>query len=95
MRANKARPNTRGKGKRNIPPTNGRRKADEPPAKAPANKKSKTNAAAVNGDMDFSDDESKMKLEEGGSKSKMTDEEKRKNFLERNRYVLGPLIVLY
>ena len=90
-----ARPNTRGKGKRNPSPTNGRRKADEPLVKAPANKKSKTNAAAINGDIDFSDDESKMKLEEGGSKSKMTDEEKRKNFLERNRYVLEPLIVLY
>ncbi|KAM6513986.1 Transcription factor [Fusarium falciforme] len=79
------RPNTRGKGKRNTSPTNGRRKADEPLVKAPANKKSKTNAAAINGEMDFSDDESKIKLEEGGSKSKMTDEEKRKNFLERNR----------
>ncbi|KAJ4228759.1 Transcription factor [Fusarium falciforme] len=62
-----ARPNTRGKGKRNLPPTSSRRKADEPPFNAPANKKSKINAAAINGDMDFSDDESKMKLEEGGS----------------------------
>jgi ATF/CREB family transcription factor len=90
-----ARPNTRGKGKRNPSPTNARRKADESPAKAPANKKSKTNAAAINDDMDFSDEWSKMKLEEGGSMSKMTDEEKRKNFLERNRYVLQSLIVLY
>ncbi|KAJ3454211.1 hypothetical protein MRS44_018105 [Fusarium solani] len=84
-KSEQARPNTRGKGKRNPSPTNGQRKADEPPVKAPVNKKSKTNAAAINGDMDFSDDESKMKLEEGGSKLKMTDEEKRKNFLERNR----------
>ncbi|WAO82852.1 BZIP domain-containing protein [Fusarium falciforme] len=80
-----ARPNTRGKGKRNPPPTYGRRKADEPLANAPANKKSKINTAAINGDMDFSDDKSKMKPEEGRSKSEMTDEEKRKNFLERNR----------
>ncbi|KAK2471342.1 hypothetical protein H9L39_17573 [Fusarium oxysporum f. sp. albedinis] len=80
-----ARPNTRGKGKRNPSPTNARRKADESPAKAPTNKKSKTNTAATNDDMDFSDEWSKMKLEEGGSMSKMTDEEKRKNFLERNR----------
>ncbi|KAL2687213.1 hypothetical protein Neosp_004766 [[Neocosmospora] mangrovei] len=81
-----ARPNTRGKGKRNPPPTNGRRKAEEPPVRQPANKKTKTNnAVAMNGSMDYSDDEANMKHEEGGSKSKMTDEEKRKNFLERNR----------
>lgn len=79
-----ARPNTRGRGKKNPPPTNGRRKADEPPSKAPANKKSKANNSMPM-DMDMSDDESKMKYEDGGSKSKMTDEEKRKNFLERNR----------
>jgi ATF/CREB family transcription factor len=79
-----ARPNTRGRGKKNPPATNGRRKADEPPSKTPANKKSKTNSS-MDMDMDMSDDESKMKYEDGGSKSKMTDEEKRKNFLERNR----------
>ncbi|KAM5352466.1 hypothetical protein ACJ41O_005189 [Fusarium nematophilum] len=83
--SDQARPNTRGKGKRNPPPTNGRRKADEPPAKAPANKKPKTHPAMNDNFDDVSDDESKMKHEEGGSKSKMTDEEKRKNFLERNR----------
>lgn len=43
-------------------------------------------------DMDMSDDETKMKFEDGGSKSKMTDEEKRKNFLERNRYVCDSII---
>ncbi|KAI5455908.1 hypothetical protein BGZ63DRAFT_418176 [Mariannaea sp. PMI_226] len=80
-----ARPKTRGKGKRNLSPTNGRRKADEPPVKAPANKKSKTNGSATNDNMDFSDEGSKMKLQEGGSMSKRTDEEKRENFLERNR----------
>lgn len=79
-----ARPNTRGRGKKNPPTTNGRRKADELPSKGPANKKSKTNNA-MSMDMDMSDDEDKMKYEDGGSKSKMTDEEKRKNFLERNR----------
>jgi ATF/CREB family transcription factor len=90
-----ARPNTRGKGKRNPPPTNGRRKADEPPVRPPANKKTKTNNAAMNGNMDYSDDEANMKHEEGGSKSKMTDEEKRKNFLERNRYAsLPPLMAV-
>lgn len=84
-------PATRGKGKRNsgtgAATTNGRRKAEEPPAKGPANKKAKTNGGApsVNSndddDEDHSDDDSKM----DGPKSKMTDEEKRKNFLERNR----------
>lgn len=86
-----ARPSTRGKGKRTstaTATTNGRRKADDAPAKAPANKKAKTNGATtngVNGDMDHSDDDTRR--DDNGSKSKMTDEEKRKNFLERNRYV--------
>lgn len=86
-----ARPNTRGKAKRNQPPiTNGRRKADESPAKQPPNKKSKASNGGGPMDMDFSDDDSKGKMDDGGSKSKMTDEEKRKNFLERNRYVSIP-----
>lgn len=82
-----ARPNTRGKGKRNPPATNGRRKAEEAPAKAPPSKKTKT-SSITNGDFDHSDDDDddmKMKFDEGNGKSKMTDEEKRKNFLERNR----------
>ncbi|KAM0303191.1 hypothetical protein ACHAPM_003984 [Fusarium culmorum] len=79
-----ARPNTRGRGKKNPPATNGRRKADEPPSKTPVHKKSKTNSMDMDMDM-MSDDESKMKYEDGSGKSKMTDEEKRKNFLERNR----------
>jgi ATF/CREB family transcription factor len=69
--------------------------ADEPPVKAPAHKKSKTNAAATNNTIDFSNEESKMKWGEGGSISEMTDEEKRKSFLDRNRYVLQSLILLY
>lgn len=92
-----ARPNTRGRGKRNSTAnggtTNGRRKADDAPKGA--NKKAKTNGggsiSSGAGDMDHlmmdhsDDDDMKMKDENGGSKSKMTDEEKRKNFLERNR----------
>lgn len=86
-----ARPNTRGKGKRNsgagAASTNGRRKAEEPPAKGPANKKAKTNGGApsvnsIDDDEDHSDDDSKGN---DNPKQKMTDEEKRKNFLERNR----------
>lgn len=36
-------------------------------------------------DMDSEDED--MKLNTGGDPKKMTDEEKRRNFLERNRYV--------
>jgi ATF/CREB family transcription factor len=87
------RPATRGKGKRNTAngttTTNGRRKAEETVTKGSA-KKAKTAAAAaaaaaaasVSAD-DMSDDDGDMKS--GDSKTKMTDEEKRRNFLERNR----------
>ncbi|KAI1177709.1 Aft1 HRA domain-containing protein [Nemania sp. FL0916] len=81
-------PNTRAKGKRGgAATTNGRRKAEEPPAKAPANKKAKTAPSTHSQDDITSDeDEDDSKLgPDGQGKSKMTDEEKRKNFLERNR----------
>ncbi|KAH6950380.1 hypothetical protein BKA56DRAFT_606583 [Ilyonectria sp. MPI-CAGE-AT-0026] len=86
--SDQARPNIRGKGKKSPPATNGRRKADEAPAKAPLNKKSKANSGDVTmpEDIDMSN-ESNMKYDENGTKTNMTDEEKRKNFLERNRYV--------
>lgn len=90
------RPATRGRGKRNSTAnggTNGRRKAADDAPKPPA-KKSRTNGGgsiSSVGDMDMmdqSDDENaNMKDENGNPKPKMTDEEKRKNFLERNRYV--------
>jgi ATF/CREB family transcription factor len=89
-----ARLNMRAKSKGNHSPANGQRRADEPPTRVPPNKKSKTNAAAINSGMNFSD-ESKTKLEDSGYKLKMADEENRKNFLERNRYVLKYLILLY
>jgi hypothetical protein len=82
-------------GKRNLSPTNGRRKADESTIEAPTNKKSMTNAAVTNNDIDCSDEGSTIRLEESVSMLKMTNEEKRKTFLERNRYVLQSLIVLY
>ena len=88
--AEQPKPSARGKGKKNPPASNGRRKAEDPaPAKAPPNKKAKGNSSSVNGNMSPSpsDDDDLMK-DEGGSRSKMTDEEKRKNFLERNRYVI-------
>jgi ATF/CREB family transcription factor len=89
------RSNGRAKGKKNgVASVNGRRKADEPPAKAPASKKAKTsaataaaNAAMMNGDETGSEEEDDDMHMDGSGKSKMTDEEKRKNFLERNRYV--------
>lgn len=80
-------PNTRGKGKKNPPATNGRRKAEEAPAKAPPNKKAKNNASVNGMSEEPSDDEDGDEMNNDGTKSKMTDEEKRKNFLERNRYV--------
>ncbi|XXH03780.1 hypothetical protein Hte_010186 [Hypoxylon texense] len=76
----------RGKGKRGsaAAATNGRRKADDAPTKQPASKKAKT-AASVNSMDQSSDEDDDEKGNENHPKSKMTDEEKRKNFLERNR----------
>ena len=83
----------RGKGKRNTPngtATNGRRKAEDAPTKGPAKKAKTASIAATEDDM-MSDDDDEMDDDDddpsNGStpKSKMTDEEKRKNFLERNR----------
>ncbi|XWW96372.1 hypothetical protein V2A60_004346 [Cordyceps javanica] len=69
----------RGKGKKTQ--ANNRRKADEPPAKAPPAKKTKGSAPPPSEPSDVSEDE-----DDGDpARSKMTDEEKRKNFLERNR----------
>ncbi|KAH6697578.1 Aft1 HRA domain-containing protein [Plectosphaerella plurivora] len=84
------RSNGRAKGKKNgVASVNGRRKADEPPAKAPASKKAKTSAAAAAAaamaEETGSEDEDDDMHMDGSGKSKMTDEEKRKNFLERNR----------
>ncbi|PHH68932.1 hypothetical protein CDD80_7124 [Ophiocordyceps camponoti-rufipedis] len=89
----KSKSSTRGRAKKNSVSSNGRRKADELPAKLPPSKKGKGNNGMMNGgpgssdedEDDDDDDDLKTKMEDGGSKSKMTDEEKRKNFLERNR----------
>ncbi|KAH0558687.1 hypothetical protein GP486_004662 [Trichoglossum hirsutum] len=90
-----AKPNTRNRGKRNAPgkagqgTSNGRRKADASPAgsRAQNNKKSKGNSGSAQ-NIGSSDDDIGMPQshESGGNEGKkMTDEEKRKNFLERNR----------
>jgi ATF/CREB family transcription factor len=58
------------------------------PVKAPPAKKSKANSGAASSvDEEHSDDDMDKFDENAPGKSKMTDEEKRKNFLERNRYV--------
>lgn len=82
----------RGKGKRNTKTSNtanNRRKADETPQKG-SNKRAKgNNGAAVDPSLeeqdedDDSDDDQQDDIGKDGKK--MTDEEKRKNFLERNR----------
>ncbi|KAK7756018.1 Transcription factor [Diatrype stigma] len=84
-----AKPNARGRGKKgasSTTSTNGRRKAEDTPAKQPANKKPKTAPSLDGGDEHTSDEEDDDDNHNGDHpKSKMTDEEKRKNFLERNR----------
>jgi len=83
------RPNTRGKGKKGA--VNGRRKAEETPVKAPASKKSKGNNGNANSSLmepEPQSDEEQLDMskdEYNANGKKMTDEEKRKNFLERNR----------
>jgi ATF/CREB family transcription factor len=96
--AGQAKLNTRTKGKKNsvgkaTQASNGRRKADDTPSKGP-NKRSKGNNGAANVDpyleqqeSDDDDEEEKHETHETNGR-KMTEEEKRKNFLERNRYVL-------
>lgn len=83
------RPNTRRKGKRNNDQmTNGRQKNNT--AKAPANKKAKgSNGRSMMMEPEpQSEEEPDMSKDEyNANGKKMTDEEKRKNFLERNRYV--------
>ncbi|KAK2625012.1 hypothetical protein QTJ16_005381 [Diplocarpon rosae] len=84
------RPITRTKGKRPASEThangNGRRKGNDQSARAPASKKSKPNNGNST-DMDQpSEEELDMNKDEyHANGKKMTDDEKRKNFLERNR----------
>ena len=86
---------TRIKGKRasggaNAAPSNGRRKADDTPPKQPSIKKQKKNnnnsqMMDIDG-MDSEEEQPNIKEEQyHPDGKKMTDEEKRKNFLERNR----------
>lgn len=95
-----SKPPTRNRGKRasggtNTAPTNGRRKADDTPPKQPSAKKQKkisnnNNNAMMDIDgMDSEEEQPNIKEEQyHPDGKKMTDDEKRKNFLERNRYVM-------
>lgn len=84
--------NAKGKGKKGANTrgnaANNRRKADDTPAKGP-NKKSKANNGSVSmeppSDMGESDEDDDDKSRLHGDPKKMTDEDKRRNFLERNR----------
>ncbi|THY17324.1 hypothetical protein D6D01_07521 [Aureobasidium pullulans] len=74
---------SRGKGKKNgnnKNSNNGRRKAEDQPKGS--NKRQKTSMPSMDEDESDMDD---MDMERGPDNKKMTDEEKRKNFLERNR----------
>ncbi|CCU78301.1 unnamed protein product [Blumeria hordei] len=76
----------RDKNKRNPLTTNGRRKASEPSTKSHPIKKSKgNNGNSHSVEEPMSEDETGNHSELGADGKKMTDEEKRKNFLERNR----------
>ena len=93
------RPTTRSRGKRTSngksAATNGKRKQEETPSKQSSAKKSKTNVNMSPEGMD-SEDEIQADIKEEqyhADGKKMTDEEKRKNFLERNRYDLGNIYV--
>jgi ATF/CREB family transcription factor len=92
-----AKPSTRSRGKKGgntKSQAGGRRKADETPAKQGANKKQKANngsARSQTAEEEDSDEDGSPKLELNENGKKMTDEEKRKNFLERNRYGFAPI----
>ena len=85
--ADQEKPTTRSKGKKSAgksgSTSNGRRKADDTPAKPPPNKKAKVNPVMMDDEEDSDDQEEMPDTHPDGKK--MTDEEKRKNFLERNR----------
>lgn len=80
-------PATRSRGKRQTSnkPANNRRKANDIPGKTPGNKRQKLSSMDRMESSPLLDmDDSPTHHKDG---KKMTDDEKRKNFLERNRYV--------
>ncbi|KAB8737504.1 hypothetical protein FH972_026463 [Carpinus fangiana] len=79
-------PSTRGSKKKGSAAKgkNGR-KAEETPSKQPAGKRAKGNSGMSINDMSDEDDQDDGEEQLNANGKKMTDEEKRKNFLERNR----------
>jgi ATF/CREB family transcription factor len=96
-------PTTRSRGKKAAggKAAGNRRKAEDTPAKTPANKRSKGNSGISNSsaqDMMMSDDDevdNSPMADTHPNGKKMTDEEKRKNFLERNRYVIPTIAIAF
>lgn len=87
----KATTRSRGKKGSSAKAANGRRKAEDTPSKG-ANKRQKNNNGASNTmsmDEDGMDSQDEEMEQIGADGKKLTDEEKRKNFLERNRFVLS------
>ena len=79
---------TRSKGKKGSSSKgaqNGKRKNEDTPSKAQASKKQRNSIGPSFEDMEDDDDGQDDMDDQNPDKSKMTDEEKRKNFLERNR----------
>lgn len=72
-----------GIGKTTKVASNSRRKADGPPRRSQPSKKAKGNTSAMSGDGAGESDGEDGEDDDG--KTDMPDEEKRKNFLERNR----------
>lgn len=90
------RPNTRGKGKRNSDQMANSRQKTNGNSKASASKKAKGNSgrSMVMEPEPQSEEEPDMSKDEyNANGKKMTDDEKRRNFLERNRYVKSDLIL--
>lgn len=80
--------NGRGKKASGAKATNGKRKPEDMPAKVTIKKQRGNDGMTMpEDDMDEDDMGPDMDDETGPDGRKMTDEEKRKNFLERNRYV--------
>lgn len=69
----------------------GKRKQDETPVKGGNKKQRTSNGQGMSMDDDDDDEMPEDMPDEHPDGKKMTDEEKRKNFLERNRYVHDPI----
>lgn len=75
--------------------TTGRRKAEETKASSSSNKRQKQSNGEFSPESDAGDNKQETGGSSTGNKQKLTDEEKRRNFLERNRYVLYLLLTFF